>query len=365
MTKKTRRSFWHEYFPLSLHDTLVFFTGMVCATFVCVLMHWQGTVDGSYSLIYILAILVVSRLTSGYFYGLLSSLLSVVAVNYVFTFPYMQLNFTLTGYPLTFFSMLCVAIITCTLTSKIKRQEQIHMEMEKEKMRATLLRAISHDLRTPLTSIIGSTSVVLDNEDTLPPEKKRELLSDVIDESQWLIKMVENLLSITRISGEDAKISKREEIVDEVLSETVRTFKSRYPNAILKVSVPDEILLVPMDALLIEQLLFNLLENAVIHGGNVSLITLSVTDVGGFAKFSVIDDGNGISEELFPSLFKDTSWFNDGDRSDVKRNMGLGLSVCQSIVQIHGGTIYAENSPSGGAAFHFLLPLENESSVSV
>ena len=232
-------------------------------------------------------------------------------------------------------------------------------------MRATLLRAISHDLRTPLTSIIGSTSVVLDNEDTLPPEKKRELLSDVIDESQWLIKMVENLLSITRISGEDAKISKREEIVDEVLSETVRNFKSRYPNAILKVSVPDEILLVPMDALLIEQLLFNLLENAVIHGGNVSLITLSVTDVGGFAKFSVIDDGNGLSEELFPSLFKDTSWFNDGDRSDVKRNMGLGLSVCQSIVQIHGGTIYAENSPSGGAAFHFLLPLENESSVSV
>lgn len=360
MPKNSKVQRLREIFPLSTQDTVVFIVCMFCATLVCSFMRGQAMVDGSYALIFVLAVLIISRLTSGYFYGLAASIVSVFAVNYVFTYPFLAFNFTLTGYPVTFLSMLAVSLITSALTSQVKHQEQIRIEIEKEKMRATLLRAISHDLRTPLTSIIGSTSVVLENEDSLSPEKKRELLSEVIAESQWLIQMVENLLSITKINSEGAKVHKREEIVEEILSETVTNFRSRYPAATIHVSVPDEVLIVPMDAILIEQVLFNLLENAIIHGKTVTSIELSVTLENQFAKFSIADNGKGIADEVFPHLFEDTGWYEDESRSDGKRNMGIGLSVCYSIVRAHGGEIHAVNNPSGGATFYFLLPLEED-----
>lgn len=360
MAKNSKKPWLRKVFPLSSQDTVVFFVCIFCATLVCAFMRGHDVVDGSYSLIYVLAILIISRVTSGYFYGLAASIVSVFAVNYVFTYPFMALNFTITGYPVTFIAMFAVSIITSALTSQVKRQEQIRIEIEKEKMRATLLRAISHDLRTPLTSIIGSTSVVLENEDSISPEKKRELLSEVIEESKWLIQMVENLLSITKINSEGAKVNKREEIVEEILSETVTNFRSRYTTAKINVSVPEEVLIVPMDAILIEQVLYNLLENAIIHGKTVTHIELAVTVEGQFARFSVSDNGKGIAEELFPTLFEDTGWYEESSRSDGKRNMGIGLSVCYSIIRAHGGEIYAYNKPEGGATFCFLLPLEDE-----
>ena len=226
----------------------------------------------------------------------------------------------MTGYPLTFFVMLCVSLITCTMTTKIKQQEQFRMESEREKMRANLLRSVSHDIRTPLTSIIGSTSAILETPD-LSLEQQHQLLEDVRDDAQWLVRVVENLLSITRM-GEDTRITKQSEAAEEVLGKVARKFRKHYPDVKISVAVPDELLIVPMDAILIEQVMTNLLENAVRHGKNTTHIALSVHQDGENAVFAVQDNGGGIPPKLLPVLFSGTLRHSDTPTGDGKRNMG-------------------------------------------
>ncbi|MDD3164890.1 MAG: ATP-binding protein, partial [Oscillospiraceae bacterium] len=276
-------------------------------------------------------------------------------------YPYFAFNFTLAGYPLTFLTMLVVSISTGTLVSGNKEHEKMRLETEREKMRANLLRAVSHDLRTPLTAIIGTINTVLENDEALSRETKTKLLSGAREDTQWLIRMVENLLSITRIEGQDAKIEKQPEAVEEVLGEAVRKFRKQCPGLIVHVSVPDDLLMVPMDAILIEQVLLNLMENAAEHGQTVSEINVSVISRGRFAVFSVIDNGVGLDLKELPRLFSGylgTAVHSGG--ADSKRNMGIGLSVCTTIIHAHGGQISAENVAGGGAAFRFTLPLEDE-----
>ena len=230
------------------------------------------------------------------------------------------------------------------------------METARETMRANLLRAISHDLRTPLTSIVGSTSAILENDSALTPEQKTSLLCNVRDEAQWLIRMVENLLSITRISGENARINKVPEAVEEVLSSVAAKFQKRFPQIQLSISIPDELLFVPMDALMIEQVLMNLLENAAYHG-HCSQVRISVEREENTANFSVWDNGGGIPPDILPHSFSPAQR-SKTTTSDQRRNMGIGLSVCSSIVQAHDGTMSAANAPEGGALFRFMLPAE-------
>ena len=177
----------------------------------CALLHQTAdTIDGFASPVYVLAVLLISRFTSGYLFGLIAAVLGVIGVNYVFTYPYMAFNFTISGYPLTMFTFLVVSLVTSTLTTKTKEQDRLRMENEKVKMRADLLRSVSHDIRTPLTSIMGATSAILENP-ALSPAEQQSLLVDVRDDAQWLIRVVENLLSITRIGNESAKITKEPE----------------------------------------------------------------------------------------------------------------------------------------------------------
>ena len=230
-------------------------------------------------------------------------------------------------------------------------------ETEKEKMRANLLRSVSHDIRTPLTSIVGSTSAVLENPG-LSEQERRELLEDVRDEAQWLIRVVENLLSITRMGEDQARITKDPEAVEEVLGEAVRKFRRRFPNVEVTVSVPQELLLVPMDPILIEQVLANLLENAVFHG-KTSHIHITVSREKHDALFSVWNDGNSIPEKDLPTLFDGTMKHSESTNCDGKRSMGLGLSVCLAIVRAHGGTMDAQNLEVG-TEFTFRLPMETK-----
>jgi len=183
------------------------------AALFCLLLQQFVTTDIHVPLLFVLAVLFVSRFTDGYLYGIVASMLGVIGVNYVFTYPYFEINFTIAGYPLTFLVMLAVSVIVGTLTTQIKQQEEIRLEAEKEKMRGNLLRAVSHDIRTPLTSIVGSASGILDNRRVLSEEKILELVKDIRDEAQWLIRIVENLLSVTRINGENAGINTDDEIV--------------------------------------------------------------------------------------------------------------------------------------------------------
>ena len=196
---KITRSSLKRTFSFSWRDLLVSAAILLCATGACALLHQTAdTIDGFASPVYVLAVLLISRFTSGYLFGLIAAVLGVIGVNYVFTYPYMAFNFTISGYPLTMFTFLVVSLVTSTLTTKTKEQDRLRMENEKVKMRADLLRSVSHDIRTPLTSIMGATSAILENP-ALSPAEQQSLLVDVRDDAQWLIRMVENLLSITRI----------------------------------------------------------------------------------------------------------------------------------------------------------------------
>ncbi len=331
--------------------------GLLGATaLICVGMNGIARSSAASSLIFVLCIHVVARLTNGYAWGIAASLAAVLLVNFVFTYPFMEFNFTIAGYPLTFVTMLTVSISTSALTTAVKKQERLRLEGEKVKMRADLLRSVSHDLRTPLTSIAGSASVLLDSPE-LPEDKRRELLGGIRDDSEWLIRMVENLLSITRVGGEGAQIQKMPEAVEEVVADAVRKFRKLYPELPVETEVPEEVLFVPMDAVLICQVLTNLLENAVLHGRTTSRITVRVTSGAGRAKFAVEDDGGGIDAEALPLLFEDKPAGAAPVDSKGRHNMGIGLTVCRTIVKAHGGDMSAANRPGGGAVFWFELPL--------
>ena len=348
-------------FPFSRRDLLVSAIILSCAFGLCNLLRLAGSSDGFASPIFVLAVLLVSRLTTGYLFGLIASLLGVVCVNFVFTYPYWAVNFTLSGYPLTFLTFLVVSIMTGTLTAQAKQRERLRAENEKEKMRANLLRSVSHDIRTPLTAILGATSAVLENPE-MSPEDRSILLEDVRDDAQWLIRVVENLLSITRIGSDQASIAKSPEAAEEVLGEAAQKFRRRFPQVSVSVTAPESLLMVPMDPILIAQVLSNLLENAALHGGTTTAISLSVQKEDGFARFSVRDNGRGIPESSLPTLFDGTMKHSETPTSDGKRNMGLGLSVCLAIVRAHGGTMEAHNLETG-AEFSFRLPLNKEESL--
>ena len=225
----------------------------------------MGRIEGVAMLIFMLAVFVTSMYTEGYVWGVAASLISVLAVNFAFLSPYFAFNFTLSENLFSGLVMLVVSIMTSTLTTRIKKQEQLRMESEKEKMRANLLRAVSHDLRTPLTSIYGACSTVIENYDSLDKAKTIKLLGEACSDAQWLTRMVENLLSVTRIDSEKVTVQKTPTVLDELLDAVLVKFRKRYPDIQVELETPDAFIVIPMDSMLIQQVLMNLLENAALH----------------------------------------------------------------------------------------------------
>ncbi len=173
--------------------------------------------------------------------------------------------------------------------------------------------------------------------------------------------MVENLLSVTRINESASKVTKSPEAAEEVIAEAVGRIKKRFPQRKIIVSVPDDLLEVPMDGTLIAQVLINLLENAIKHSTDDSFIEIILKKTGENAQFQVIDHGKGIADEDYPYLF--TSYVPNGNKSsDSSRGMGIGLSICMTIIKAHNGTMEAYNRLEGGAVFQFSLPLEGSES---
>ncbi len=348
-----RKPWASPLFPVSRRDFLVTAAILLCAVLLCFFLRQAGSIDGFAAPVFVLAVLLISRLTRGYLYGSISVILGVIFVNFIFTYPYWAFDFHNPGYPITFFTLLMISLITSTLTAQAKRQASLLAENEREKMRSGLLRSVSHDIRTPLTSIVGSTSAVLENPG-LSSREQRELLENAREEAQWLIRVVENLLSITRMGDAQARIAKEPEPAEEVLGAAAQKFRRRFPQVKVAVSAPEELLMVPMDPILIEQVLANLLENAAVHGG-ASSVALLLTAEEGFARITVRDDGRGIPKKDLDGLFDGRLKARRSPDGDGKRNMGLGLSVCRAIVLAHGGSITARNL-SRGAEFSFRLP---------
>lgn len=350
MSERRRRGM----FSFSVRDMVLTLLLLAGAVSLCILLQKMDPSVGFSTPVFVLTVLLTSLLTAGYLWGLLSAVLGVVCVNYFFTYPFWAFDFSITGYPLSFLTFLSVSLITSALTTKTRRMDQLRLENERIRLRADLLRSVSHDIRTPLTSILGATSTLLDNP-TLSQAQRQTLLEDAHREAQWLIRTVENLLSVTRIRDGKTELAKQDEAAEEVLEAAVRKARKRMPQIAFSVEIPREVVMVPMDPILIEQVLSNLVENAVLHGVTTTAVALQVRREGRWAVFSVTDNGQGIAPELLPHLFDGTARPSPS-AGDGKRNMGLGLSVCRAVVQAHGGQLSAANLP-GGAAFTFRLPL--------
>lgn len=346
------------------HHIIITISSLLFATIISfIFFKIIPSYSANIALTYMLALVMIARYTDGYGYGIAASIFSVICVNFFFTYPHFQLNFTLSGYPITFLTMLAITLITSTLTTHIKQQSEMitkHekqlMEADKEKMRANLLRAVSHDLRTPLTSIIGSISSLMENSDSLSDKEKYDIASHIYNDSNWLLNMVENLLSVTRIQNGTTHVKKSLEAVEEVVAEAVNRTKKRIPESNIQVSIPNELLMVPMDAMLIEQVIINLLENSIVHSKSTAPIQLKVTTQNNFIIFQIIDSGIGIDESKIKSIFDGTSAGNL-PAADSHKGMGIGLSICKTIVCAHNGTIYASNNKKG-ASFTFTLPIK-------
>lgn len=357
--RKQRFAEWLKgAFPISLRDCAISLGLLVCGFAVCFGLQPISETDFHVPLIFVLVVLLISLLTDGYFFGLVASVLSVFAVNYAFTFPYFHFNFFLAGYPITFVCMFVVSVITCTLTSRARKGEQMRIEAEREKMRANLLRAISHDFRTPLTSIIGTLGV-LEDKTLLSENDRKRLLEDARNDAEWLINMMENLLSITRIGGDKAPaIHTEPQALEELIAEALSRFRKQYPSLKVTTAIPDELIVASVDAMLIEQVIINLLINVALHAKGADKINLNLRRDGALARISVEDNGEGIGRKELALIFEGkTTAAMDSKKGDSSRTMGIGLSVCRTIVKAHGGEMKAENKAEGGAVVSFTLPI--------
>lgn len=308
--------------------------------------------------VFVLFVFLVSLNTDGYVYGITAALLSVLAVNFAFTFPFFAFDFTIQENITSVAIMMVVTLATSALTSKLKRHEKMRIESEKEKLRANLLRAVSHDLRTPLTTIYGTSSTMIENHQLLSETEKLQLLQGIKEDSQWLIRMVENLLSVTRFDDNGVNLVKTPVVLEELVDAALGKFKKRYPAQAVSLSLPDTVAMVAADGILIQQVLVNLLENAVQHAKNMQKLQLTVTLERDTVLFAVIDDGCGMDRDRLKDVFKGAQLPPDSGADSVKKSMGIGLSVCASIVRAHGGRIWAENLQDGGMRFAFSLDRE-------
>lgn len=300
--------------------------------------------------VFILAVALIARFTSGYAWGIAASIAGTFFVNYIFTYPFWTFNITYPGYALTAAVMLIVSMIISALTTQIKQQEQLRFEAEREKMHANLLRAIAHDIRTPLASILGASSAL--QEQTLSAEDQENLIDGIRRDAQWLVRVTENLLSVTRISG-DISIRKEDEVLEEIIGSAVHKYR-RSPEALpVLVDPQDRILIVPMDGVLIEQVLINLFDNVNAHAAGATQIWLHITTKSNRIILSVEDNGAGVDAARMSRLLEGSP---ASEHADSRRGMGIGLTVCRTIVRAHHGEMHVSRSAHGGLAVSFDLP---------
>lgn len=341
-----------------MRDGLITLASLLCAFGLSLLFQYIFDVQEHVTTVFVFAVFLVSLLTEGYLFGVAAAFAGTIAVNYAFTFPYFALNFAIPVNLISGIIMTAIAVLTSALTTKLKRHEAVKAEGERERMRANLLRAVSHDLRTPLTTIYGSGSTLLENGSDMTEEQKKSIVTGIKEDSEWLVRMVENLLSVTRIDSGEVKITKVSTVLDELIDSVMLKFKKRYPEQRVMIELPDDVVIIPMDGLLIEQVMVNLLENAVQHAAGMTRLTLRVYMLEKHAVFEVEDDGCGIDARRLATLFTGYYASEDEVADSRKKNAGIGLSVCATIIKAHGGTIHAENLKAGGAIFRFVLDTE-------
>ena len=338
--------------------------------------------ENNSALVFVLAVVCISFFTSGYAYGITASIVGTFCINYFFMVPYSAFSLSHTGYPVAMLSMVAISCIVCALTSRVKQQAieavrrekntktlyemneklnaekaAIQLQSARETIRGNILRAVSHDLRTPLTAISGAASVLLSSEDILRSEKNASLANDIKADADALIVRVETLLSVPRIQDGTIPLKKREEMLEEVAGDAILTTRRRFPNCHVDLELSEDILYLPMEPMLIKQVMVNLLENAVRHSGSQSGILLNLFRQDEWAVVEVRDHGKGLPPEVCQAVQSGRPLSRDLN-GDSTRGMGIGLSVCQSIIKAHNGFFAAGNAPEGGAVIRFGLPMK-------
>lgn len=260
---------------------------------------------------------------------------------------------------------LCV-IIASLMAMAIERERlneekrKVAIQIESEQLRGNLLRAISHDLRTPLTGILGATGTLIENREMLTDDQKSELLSNTYEETKWLIHTVENILSLTQLEEGKVKLKIKQEFMEEIMAEVVSRTAKQLTDHQVELSIPKELIMVDMDGQLIEHVLINLLDNASKYTPKGSQVKLVVNYEGERVKVQVKDNGPGIPKKAMDKLFN--RFYTSGETSDHgRKGIGLGLEICKAIIEAHGGSICAYNNESGGATFEFIMPIRRNS----
>lgn len=375
----------YEELPHIPRDLVMMGASLYLAYYASDILLAHTGVENNSALVFTLAVALVSYLTTGYVYGVATSIIGAFLTNYYFMAPYAQFSLSRVGYPVATLSMLIISIMVCTLTARVKQQKEeairrekntkrlyelnqqlneektaIQVRSERERIRGNILRAVSHDLRTPLTTISGSASVLMISPEI--SEQNVSLLEDIKSEADTLILMVENLLSVTRIQDGQLALNKWEEMLEEVAGDAILTTRRRFPDVQLEMNMTEDILFFPMDSVLIKQVIVNLLENAIRHSGDKAEIQLRLSRREDWAVLEVLDRGRGLPEYVIEAVRAESPIPRD-QTGDSTRGMGIGLSVCGSIVKAHNGIFEAENRPEGGAVFRVSLPMNQETDM--
>ena len=236
-----------------------------------------------------------------------------------------------------------------------REKEEAKLLAENEKLRSNLLRSISHDLRTPLTAISGNAGILLSDSESLPPETRNQMYSDIYDDAAWLYNLVENLLAVTRIEEGRMKLNTQPQLVEEMVSEALQHISRKRSEHNIAVHHQDELLLAKCDARLIVQVIINLVDNAIKYTPVGSHIEIATRGDSGCAMVTVADDGPGISDDEKERIFQ---MFYTGSNpiADSRRSLGLGLGLCKSIIAAHGGVISVADNQPKGTIFTFTVP---------
>ena len=257
------------------------------------------------------------------------------------------------------YSMVLSILGECALAIENSRnaaaKEKAAVLAKNEQLRANLLRSISHDLRTPLTSISGNAGNLLSNYDKLDADTRMQMFTDIYDDSMWLISLVENLLSVTRIEEGRMNLNTNAELIDDVIEEALKHIDRKSSEHHIKVDIKDELMLAKMDVKLMMQVIINIVDNAVKYTQKGSVITVSARKKESLIYVCISDNGPGIPDSMKPQVFK-MFFTGENQIADSRRSLGLGLCLCRSIINAHGGEITLTDNQPHGCVFTFTLP---------
>jgi len=240
-----------------------------------------------------------------------------------------------------------------------EKQEETQIQIQRERLRTDMLRSISHDLRTPLTSIMGSASTIISNFATVSDDIKKEFLHNIYNDASWLNEMVENILNMTRFDEGKIALNLEQEAAEEIIADAISHVKKPASKHTINAKMPSDIVLLKVDGVLITQVLVNLLGNAINYTPDGSEVTVSVNKVENEIIFEVSDNGPGISETDLPHMFE-RFYSQHAKVYGIRHGTGLGLSLCKSIVEAHGGKITIYNREPHGTVVRFSLPAKEE-----